>query len=110
MIRRPPRSTLFPYTTLFRSHPSGAGQTIASNFPVSMEQQSAVAGGNNRTEITAAPGFSIGAGHRMEVVLELNTIGPANGGFRGWIDGTAGMDDHGMVYVGAANPLGCVQF
>src|SRR2546430_7046978 len=31
MIRRPPRSTLFPYTTLFRSvntddHPSGTGQ------------------------------------------------------------------------------------
>src|SRR2546421_5684628 len=24
MIRRPPRSTLFPYTTLFRSHGSGA--------------------------------------------------------------------------------------
>src|SRR2546422_2564833 len=27
MIRRPPRSTLFPYTTLFRSHP--ARRTIA---------------------------------------------------------------------------------
>src|SRR2546422_8453232 len=26
MIRRPPRSTLFPYTTLFRS-PSGAGKS-----------------------------------------------------------------------------------
>src|SRR2546422_6631172 len=25
MIRRPPRSTLFPYTTLFRSHEAGAG-------------------------------------------------------------------------------------
>src|SRR5690348_17468877 len=24
MIRRPPRSTLFPYTTLFRSHEEGA--------------------------------------------------------------------------------------
>src|SRR5258705_2757200 len=24
MIRRPPRSTLFPYTTLFRSHPGDA--------------------------------------------------------------------------------------
>src|SRR2546427_4511541 len=24
MIRRPPRSTLFPYTTLFRSHPAQA--------------------------------------------------------------------------------------
>src|SRR5256885_11390301 len=26
MIRRPPRSTLFPYTTLFRSEPGGGGQ------------------------------------------------------------------------------------
>src|SRR2546422_7776203 len=25
MIRRPPRSTLFPYTTLFRSRPPGRG-------------------------------------------------------------------------------------
>src|SRR2546426_11648152 len=25
MIRRPPRSTLFPYTTLFRSHPRPVG-------------------------------------------------------------------------------------
>src|SRR3712207_8653086 len=25
MIRRPPRSTLFPYTTLFRSHPGRIG-------------------------------------------------------------------------------------
>src|SRR2546422_7199709 len=27
MIRRPPRSTLFPYTTLFRSLPPQAGQS-----------------------------------------------------------------------------------
>src|SRR5256885_4141725 len=32
MIRRPPRSTLFPYTTLFRSHPvSGEMQTTQSD-------------------------------------------------------------------------------
>src|SRR5258707_2357573 len=31
MIRRPPRSTLFPYTTLFRSHAGGAaGLAIAA--------------------------------------------------------------------------------
>src|SRR5256885_12368767 len=30
MIRRPPRSTLFPYTTLFRS-PNGAGKTSLFN-------------------------------------------------------------------------------
>src|SRR2546422_8046898 len=29
MIRRPPRSTLFPYTTLFRSVPSPAAGTVA---------------------------------------------------------------------------------
>src|SRR2546427_12313468 len=31
MIRRPPRSTLFPYTTLFRSHrlPGGDGDGLA---------------------------------------------------------------------------------
>src|SRR5437868_11257333 len=28
MIRRPPRSTLFPYTTLFRSCPPTTGKTI----------------------------------------------------------------------------------
>src|SRR5258707_6258197 len=31
MIRRPPRSTLFPYTTLFRSEPLGGN--AASRFP-----------------------------------------------------------------------------
>src|SRR3989454_11394577 len=29
MIRRPPRSTLFPYTTLFRSHLPAAGLDLA---------------------------------------------------------------------------------
>src|SRR5260370_8393032 len=28
MIRRPPRSTLFPYTTLFRSRAEPAGETV----------------------------------------------------------------------------------
>src|SRR3712207_8352978 len=40
MIRRPPRSTLFPYTTLFRSLPGARGDVVervlyyaASTFP-----------------------------------------------------------------------------
>src|SRR2546422_2307537 len=32
MIRRPPRSTLFPYTTLFRSPPSRRFQTGSGTF------------------------------------------------------------------------------
>src|SRR2546422_10006513 len=35
MIRRPPRSTLFPYTTLFRS-PNGAGKTTTFNIVVGL--------------------------------------------------------------------------
>src|SRR2546430_13752765 len=32
MIRRPPRSTLFPYTTLFRSGEEGAGAGAAADL------------------------------------------------------------------------------
>src|SRR2546422_7211257 len=31
MIRRPPRSTLFPYTTLFRSHLRGGEEHVAAS-------------------------------------------------------------------------------
>src|SRR6266480_5369344 len=33
MIRRPPRSTLFPYTTLFRSNPDRAGRPHEDRAP-----------------------------------------------------------------------------
>src|SRR3712207_8885898 len=33
MIRRPPRSTLFPYTTLFRSPPSQSQQNGRASLP-----------------------------------------------------------------------------
>src|SRR5690242_21290259 len=32
MIRRPPRSTLFPYTTLFRSKPEEGGDDVKSSW------------------------------------------------------------------------------
>src|SRR2546427_3527873 len=34
MIRRPPRSTLFPYTTLFRSVVSTGGRRLSLGLPV----------------------------------------------------------------------------
>src|SRR5256885_6977685 len=36
MIRRPPRSTLFPYTTLFRSLTAFTDSTVPNDFPVSI--------------------------------------------------------------------------
>src|SRR5256885_5733453 len=35
MIRRPPRSTLFPYTTLFRSRTTSSFKKLTSHFRVS---------------------------------------------------------------------------
>src|SRR3712207_7159737 len=45
MIRRPPRSTLFPYTTLFRSHSRVAvAQTPYSSFPGSATRLERISG------------------------------------------------------------------
>src|SRR3712207_8942853 len=38
MIRRPPRSTLFPYTTLFRSGGAGVTRQAADDLPVERVQ------------------------------------------------------------------------
>src|SRR5258707_5105257 len=38
MIRRPPRSTLFPYTTLFRSHPRGPRPQVAERLRAAQQQ------------------------------------------------------------------------
>src|SRR3712207_357442 len=37
MIRRPPRSTLFPYTTLFRSRPVEHARSLAVNVDIIAE-------------------------------------------------------------------------
>src|SRR2546425_4305152 len=49
MIRRPPRSTLFPYTTLFRSHRSPAGGGGAGTPPPPRAGQSSARADRSRT-------------------------------------------------------------
>src|SRR5690554_7284249 len=39
MLRRQPRSTLFPYTTLFRSHEMGLDQTQYGSSRIGQEQR-----------------------------------------------------------------------
>src|SRR5438034_7559019 len=41
MIRRPPRSTLFPYTTLFRSHQQPGGAAVVHHGARSWDQPGA---------------------------------------------------------------------
>jgi len=42
MIRRPPRSTLFPYTTLFRSPAFGQNQQTVKLFKLTPDGQEAI--------------------------------------------------------------------
>src|SRR2546427_1407048 len=59
MIRRPPRSTLFPYTTLFRSrwrcrlHPGAAWPVRGSGGPARMRSPHRVPRGAPRAELDA---------------------------------------------------------
>src|SRR2546427_9113376 len=50
MIRRPPRSTLFPYTTLFRSC---TGEVVAERFKVSRAEQDEYALNSHRKAAAA---------------------------------------------------------
>src|SRR5688572_32671799 len=51
MIRRPPRSTLFPYTTLFRSYRNGAGhRRRRQGLQVRLHDHRQAVEGKNRSE------------------------------------------------------------
>src|SRR5260370_9813932 len=39
MIRRPPRSTLFPYTTLFRSQQAALGDILGQLYPIPWQKK-----------------------------------------------------------------------
>src|SRR2546422_5573786 len=51
MIRRPPRSTLFPYTTLFRSRSAAARKTVAARGGAADRE-----GGSGRAGLRAPAG------------------------------------------------------
>src|SRR5690349_23404528 len=65
MIRRPPRSTLFPYTTLFRSAARGGGSTAAAGPRPARGGRGARARGDGR-RAAHGPGHAArrGAGDR----------------------------------------------
>src|SRR3712207_8465000 len=55
MIRRPPRSTLFPYTTLFRSLPWRRHEQLAGGLPGPRGHHAAAARGAGRDDRAAGP-------------------------------------------------------
>src|SRR2546430_7248316 len=67
MIRRPPRSTLFPYTTLFRSHPFLRGVAGGDRLPPGPDRQRLGAGGETaRRAAGGSPSHRAGPARRRE--------------------------------------------
>src|SRR5205809_4110246 len=59
MLRRPPRSTLFPYTTLFRSAPRGAAACGAGDSALAtpLDVASAAAPDRKSTRLNSSHGY-----------------------------------------------------
>src|SRR3712207_8186776 len=73
MIRRPPRSTLFPYTTLFRSEPAGSpaarppdGSAAAWRVSGRLHRQPYFPSPNQACESTSPPSASSATPSRSE--------------------------------------------
>src|SRR3712207_9332811 len=72
MIRRPPRSTLFPYTTLFRSDRWGVSRVLAPLARLAL-QQGDYAQARARLEEAVAIGREIG--EKWQVAHALHELG-----------------------------------
>src|SRR3712207_9330265 len=78
MIRRPPRSTLFPYTTLFRSRPLAARGALAARL-VAVELRRLQRDVDDRDRVVddddgAGPEHGAGLRERVEVVGEVEHL------------------------------------
>src|SRR2546430_11070907 len=78
MIRRPPRSTLFPYTTLFRSTSGKSGGTVPQNVPGGRKGHSeaircAAAGRHSLWRADSGPQSQAAVGRSEEHTSELQS-------------------------------------
>ena len=76
MIRRPPRSTLFPYTTLFRSHliMFGFGGIYVELFKNVTFRLAPIGRNNARRMIRSINGFEMLNGYRGKPVADIEKI------------------------------------
>src|SRR3712207_8990280 len=73
MIRRPPRSTLFPYTTLFRSSPCFAARQVQGLLVAGKSQFAEQRVGAIAIIARLQARFDIGAGRSEEHTSELQS-------------------------------------
>src|SRR2546430_7203819 len=71
MIRRPPRSTLFPYTTLFRSTPCAPDALSARNVPATRQLRTP---SEPPLMISGAPSYSNTTNAKIEPTSVLSAL------------------------------------
>src|SRR5260370_30021068 len=75
MIRRPPRSTLFPYTTLFRSHATTGRCANRSSWTDARRRRSSNrTSGSHRSVGTSDVRFERSEEHTSELQSHLNIV------------------------------------
>src|SRR2546430_4209282 len=74
MIRRPPRSTLFPYTTLFRSHRPAALIWRGRPRPPTLSHRRSLMVPNTRREFLADVGRGRSEEHTSELQSQSNLV------------------------------------
>src|SRR5256884_5815027 len=104
MIRRPPRSTLFPYTTLFRSAAPGYWLTATGLGTATSSSFNIIAGTASQLVFGTQPGTTV-AGQQITPAVKLralDALGNVAAGFTGAI--TVALGSHpGGAKVGGAH-------
>src|SRR5260370_28061114 len=88
MIRRPPRSTLFPYTTLFRS------RALNGRFNTSITHAYSIVIGSKHITLNATGGGQKAASGGIQgdvLATDNNTVGMGDAGIKDRKSGSAGM-------------------
>src|SRR5256886_10230804 len=98
MIRRPPRSTLFPYTTLFRSE----GDTPALS---NMHNVCSLIAGGSLVALSAVMGLPEGGTFSSEEDRPLHVYHPAGGLHHAWADRASGFCIYNDISVAIAHIL-----
>src|SRR2546430_14714146 len=105
MIRRPPRSTLFPYTTLFRSPMGVVGAIVPWNYPLLMAawKIAPILAAGNSLVLKPSEKSPLTALRVAELAVEAGV--PAGGVEVGAGLGGAGREALGPPQGGGRNPL-----
>src|SRR5215510_12502395 len=102
MIRRPPRSTLFPYTTLFRSAENGSHERPRVRMRRCSEHRSRVAGLDDAARVHDGDPVRV-LSHGMQIVREQEEsaiVRPATGDEKSKDLGAKGRIDRRGGFVG----------